>query len=340
MVQGDESVDITPFSGDQPVEKLYDLRIPSKYEGDNGATDPGTGPYFQSVGTQDLQRESTTICFLYDGPNGLSFVVVHDTNGGDGGAATWTVESVPEGAKWRVKDDLYLDPETGEPAATNYDKWNVSGTTHEIDWTWGSGGTDGGVLGYFDGTFAITIHPAYNAEATLYGKYYEGDVTAWEVLSASDSGLERESLSLDEPVKLVCVSPDAGGDGDETESGDDEGDEDESGDGDDHDEKDPDDDDGEDHDEKGEDQDHDEKDDEKKGPKDGDHDEKDDEDEDEEEGRGEDHGDEDTEMKAELEEQKREWQRMKKEGDPEWREAKREWQEAKREWNRGRGNDD
>ncbi|WP_318568891.1 hypothetical protein [Salinigranum marinum] len=206
-VQGDQCVPMTPLSGDQPVEELYDLRIPDRFTGDNGATDPGSGPYYGSVGTEDLQQEDTTITFLYDGPDGLSLVVVHGAFGGDGGrGVSWTLrgDSLADG-EWTVKDDFYLDQDTGEPAGSNYDRWDVSGNTHTIDWTWGSSGTDGGALRPLGDGFDLTIDPAYNEDAALWGdNYYDGEVTDWQVLSFPDgrSSPERTSLALDERVTI------------------------------------------------------------------------------------------------------------------------------------------
>jgi hypothetical protein len=339
VVQGDTSFEVTPLSGDEPVETLYDLRIPSRYTGDNGATDPGSGPYFRSVGTTHLQRESTTICFLYDGPNGLSFVVVHDKPGGDGGAVSWKLESVPNSADWLVKDDLYLEPDTGEQAASNYDNWDTSGTTHEIDWTWAKGGTDGGALGYLDGAFAITIHPAYNGDSSLYGDYYEGDVTGWQVLSATSDGVERKSLSLKQSVKLVCERSGGGGEGDDDDGGDGDDDGDDDHEGEEEDDRDDEEDDRDD-----EEDDRDDRDDEE-DEKDDEEDEEDEKDEEDEDREGEDEeretdGDQEW-TKADIEAEKREWQRMKRNGDPDWREEKRDWKEKKREWQRQRrGSDD
>lgn len=205
--QGDTEFEVTPLSGDTPAEELYDLRLPEQFDGENGATDPGSGPYYQSVGTQGLQEESTTIMFLYHGPNGLSLVVVHDTGGGDGGSATWTVTGLPQDSEWVVKDDLYLDPDTGEPASTNYDRWDTDGTDQTIDWTWGAGGTDGGVARPLGSSFTVTIDPAYNEQATLWEQYYSGDIEDWQFLSGSRSNPDRTSLSLSEPVTISAETP-------------------------------------------------------------------------------------------------------------------------------------
>jgi hypothetical protein len=205
--QGETSVEVTPLSGEVPAEELYDLRLPERFEGDNGATDPGSGPYYQSVGTQDLQAESTTITFLYEGPDGLSLVVVHDTDGGDGGSATWSVTGLPRDGNWVVKDDRYLDPDTGEPASTNYDRWDTDGTDHTIDWTWGAGGTDGGVFRDLGDAFGLTIDPAYNEDAALWDEYYTGDVVDWQFLSGGRSDPDRTSLSLDRPMTIEAETP-------------------------------------------------------------------------------------------------------------------------------------
>lgn len=198
---------VVPLTGDRPVEELYDLRIPERFGGDNGASDPGTGPYYGSVGTRDLQRTDTAITFLYDGPQGLSLVAVHGsfTNGG---SVSWTISGVPRDATWAVRDDLYLDPDTGEPAGTNYDRWQTSGTTHRIDWTWGTSGTDGGALRGLGDGFALAIHPAFNEAAALYGEYYDGDVTSWQFLSFPDGRDAPERLSLALDAELVVRAGD------------------------------------------------------------------------------------------------------------------------------------
>jgi len=206
-VQGEQCVPMTPLSGDQSVEELYDLRIPERFTGDNGATDSESGPYYGSIDTQDLQQEDTTITFLYDGPNGLSLVVVHGAFGDDGGrGVSWTLRGdVLSDGEWVVKDDFYLDPDTEEPAVSNYDRWDVSGSTHTIDWTWGGSGTDGGAFRPLGDGFDLTIDPAYNEDAARWDDgYYDGEVTDWQVLSFPDGrrSPERTSLALDQEVTI------------------------------------------------------------------------------------------------------------------------------------------
>lgn len=203
LVQADTCIPMTPLSGDEPVEDLYDYRLPEKYVSEeNGASDPGTGPYYSSAGTDSLQAADSSVMFLYDGPAGLSLVVVHgDVADSGGGSATFTVSGVPEGASWVVKDDYYRDPETGEIADTNYDRWKTSGHSHEIDWTWG-GRTDGGALRGLGDDFELQIDPEFNEDAALYEEHYEGDVEDWQAVVGSRTGLKRVGLKLNEPVTL------------------------------------------------------------------------------------------------------------------------------------------
>lgn len=213
VVQGDATFAVEPISGDVPVEQFYSFRLPDGYSGRGVHDEPG-GPFYESVGTRPLQRESTTITFLYDGPNRLSLVVVHDKSveeagdGDDGGSATWEVLVHEADAEWVVKDDEYWDTDTGDTSQTNYDNWNTDSDPHQIDWTWAAGGTDGGVLGFLGAETALLIDPSYNEQATLYGDHYEGDVTAWEFLGGSVDDPERVSLALDEPVAIVGPSGD------------------------------------------------------------------------------------------------------------------------------------
>lgn len=203
--QGSTSVEITPIEGNQTVEELYDFRLPDRFDhsnqAQNGATYPGSGPYYQSVGTQSLQQQETSIMFLYDGPNGLSLVVVHDMAGGDGGSATWQITGLDNSGEWVVKDDLYLKS-NGQKAGSNYDDWDVNSSPQTINWTWGGGGTDGGAFRGLGNDFSFTIDPAFNNESALYGQFYNGDIDDWQILSGSMSNPDRTSLALDQDVTV------------------------------------------------------------------------------------------------------------------------------------------
>lgn len=201
--QGDESVAVEPLTGQVPVEELYDYRLPSAYVSPTVDASDGAGPYYQSLGTQGLQRQGATVSFLYEGPDGLSLVVVHDHVDGTGGAVTWQLRTWPGDVDWLVADDLYLDAETGQRAPTNYDTWATDGTVQRVDWTWGSDATDGGVLGHLPAEFALLVDPHYGTDARLHGEHYAGTLTDWEFLSGDRSDPDRYALAVDEPVAIT-----------------------------------------------------------------------------------------------------------------------------------------
>jgi len=225
--QADQTLAVEPLTGDRPVEELYSYRLPDQYEG-VGVHDVAGGPYYESAGTHSLQAESTTITFLYDGPNGLSLVTVHgratttsDSESADGesagdesaggGSVTWDVAVDAANADWLVRDDQYWDRETGERAASNFDNWDVDGDHHRIDWTWSGEATDGGVLGYLDDASALVIDPSYNEQATLYEEHYAGDVTDWQFLSGTVDDPDRFALALDEHLGVAGPDGDLSG---------------------------------------------------------------------------------------------------------------------------------
>ena len=187
LQQGDQCVPITPLSGDETVEEFYDYRTPN--------TDP-SGSAYSSYGTTHLQRPETSILFLYDGPKGLSLVVVHDklNDGTNGGAVTFRFGDLTKG-EWVVGDDIY----DGE---TNYDRFQETETGWKVDWTWGSGRSDGGAYRPLGDDFAVTVDPSFNEEAALYGEHYEGKISDWQVLSGDRSDPDRTSLSLTEPITI------------------------------------------------------------------------------------------------------------------------------------------
>lgn len=204
--QGGDCVPVTPLSGDEPVEAFYDYQLPEgKFAGTAGASDDG-GPYFRSLGTEALQRPDTSQLFLYRGPEGLSLVVLHGSlaeSDHGGGTATLTFSGLGDGS-WVVKDDYYLDPETGEQASSNHDRWRVVGSTRVVTWTWASDTTDGGafrdVSDALDG--GVTVDPAFDDAAEELNFHHDGQVTDWHVLSGSADHPDRHSLALDRPVTI------------------------------------------------------------------------------------------------------------------------------------------
>lgn len=183
LQQGDRCFPVTPLSGTQPVEEFYD------YRGEDGQ--------YSAHGMMDLQRQDTSLLFLYEGPRGVSLVVVHDRyrNWQAGGSVTFRFSGLPQGGQWVIRDDDY-------DADTNYDRWNVEGANGSVDWTWGEGRTDGGVFRGLSEGVDLRIDPAFNEEAALHGRYNQGRLSEWQVLSGSRRNPQRRSLDLSQPIRL------------------------------------------------------------------------------------------------------------------------------------------
>jgi hypothetical protein len=189
LVQGGDCTAITPLSGDEPVEEFY------RY--DEGRT------YWSAEGPIDsLTEPRTSRLFLYQGPNGLSLVVVHGARqDGDlvgGGSVSFTVRGLPADGEWVVQDDLYDGPK-------QFDEWNLDSNPAIIHWTWGGGKTDGAAFRGLDGA-RIVIDPAFNEEAELYEQYYTGDVERWQAVTDGSDGLELVDLDLDQRLVLGAGS--------------------------------------------------------------------------------------------------------------------------------------
>lgn len=193
LTQGDRCVPLEPLSGDQMIATFYDW--------DEGNT------AYSSAGTVDLQRPATSILFLYDGPGGVSLVMVHGQLGGDspGGSVTFEFEGLPDNGYWAVQDDFYDRP-------SNFDRWARDGSYAKVDWTWAAARTDGGAFSGLDGVHGLELQitPRFNEAAGLYGQYYDGRVRRWQALSGSLDAPERHDLRLDESVTIhrgVCTAP-------------------------------------------------------------------------------------------------------------------------------------
>ena len=247
IVQEGRCVPLSPISGEVPVEEVYNYQMrEGRWNGTAGASDDG-GPYYASKGLEGILRENTSHLFLYDGPEGLSLVVIHGKpgasgggngnaggggngnaggggngnagsngggggngnaggNGGGGGSATFTIAGLPEDGSWVVKDDFYLDPETGEQHASNFDVWRDGEEPQTIAWTWADRATDGGAFRDLGSDFEFEIAPGFNDDAMRLAKNYDGEVTEWQVLSGPTADLGRTSLALDAPVTVRATA--------------------------------------------------------------------------------------------------------------------------------------
>ena len=188
LEQGDDCVPLAPLSGEDPVEAFYDYRAPF--------TDTEAGTY-SSHGTTDLQEDDASVLFLYDGPEGLSLVVVHGRldGDGDGGNVTFEMTGLPESGEWVVRDDDY----DGE---TSYDVWDRDDGEGTLSWTWADGRTDGGAFRGLGDLDELTIDPAFNDAAELAGEHNEGEIETWVALSGDADDPDRTELALDERVTI------------------------------------------------------------------------------------------------------------------------------------------
>ena len=236
IVQGDQQLTVDPIQGDVPVEEFYDYRY-SYLPRD----DPAWGRSFSSEGTTEYQEDDTSILMLYEGPEGVSLVAVHDryhenrNDGTDGGSVSWEITGLPENGEWAVIDDDYgwrnesethddvhqLDPDHRTGAAGSNGE-PPPGVDARLSWVWTDGRADGmAYRGLGQDDVSITIDPAFNENS--YHRYgdqrrpdvepddpedeagYNGTVGEWQVITATDDSEEFRRISLDSLEDDVVV---------------------------------------------------------------------------------------------------------------------------------------
>lgn len=185
--QGSQCIPVRPFTGKKSAKQYYAYRTPS--------TNP-PGQAYGSLGTKSLQRANTSALLLYRSHGKTSLVIVHgDLSGTSGGSATFTFEGLPKGGTWTVRDDSY-------DGSDRFDQWNLSGSSSQVDWTWGKNKADGAVYTGLGDHPQITIKPAFNERATLYGKHYDGKIKQWQVISNENGQPVRHNLDLTKPITI------------------------------------------------------------------------------------------------------------------------------------------
>jgi PGF-CTERM protein len=177
---------------------------------------------------------------LYEGPDGLSLVAVHDKyyeekdDGTNGGSVSWTVSGLPADGEWAVidddygwrnetvtKDDIFYLDEDHRSGAVGNDGEPPDDADAMLSWVWLTGRSDGVAYRGLDRDVSITIDPAFNENS--YHRYgdtrrpdeepdqpdkgerYNGTIDEWQLIVPSDNseGFERISLdSLEEPVRI------------------------------------------------------------------------------------------------------------------------------------------
>jgi len=132
LKQGGTTEEIRPVSyEDLSIDQFYD------------ASGSPSGQFPAEV---DLLRADTSQAFLYEGPDGLSLVQVHDSTAGrdSGGALEFSYSGLPSDGSWVVKD-----------GSERFDDYSRTATA----WSWGPGRTDGGAYRDLGGEFTVTITP-------------------------------------------------------------------------------------------------------------------------------------------------------------------------------------
>lgn len=166
--QGDNCFDVTPLSTGELVETFYDYRQLRSHTG--------------------LEVSDVSNLFLFQGPRELSLVVIHDKpEDGSGGAASLDFTGLPTGSgQWVVQDD---------------DGDFSSNTDSSPDWFWVRNPNDGGAWrGGLDGSFTVTIDPAFNEDAEEWRR--RGRIDEWHFLSGDATNPERTNLDLETPVTI------------------------------------------------------------------------------------------------------------------------------------------
>jgi len=242
IVQGDQDFEVRPIQGAVPAEEFYDYRDPYQ-----SRENPSWGRSFSSRGTADYQQDSTSILMLYEGPDGVSLIAVHDKYHEDlddataGSSVSFQLTGLPDDGEWAMIDDDYgwrIDgEEKGDVAqlgadhragAAGNDGEPPAGVDARLSWAWKTGRTDGmAYRGLASEDLSLTIDPAFNEDSyhrvgddrrpdeepddPEEGEEYNGTIDDWQVISATEDGEEFKRIwfdSLDEEVTIETV-PDA-----------------------------------------------------------------------------------------------------------------------------------
>ncbi|MFO7834803.1 MAG: hypothetical protein R6V31_12355 [Halohasta sp.] len=237
LAQGDRVIPVAPVAGEEPVESFYAYHHP--YVGSR--EDPLWGRSFSSEGTTDYQADDTSVLLLYEGPEGVSLVAVHDrytetpSDGTAGGSVSWRLSGLPSGGEWAVIDDeygwltgnetqddlFYFDPAHRE-GAPGTDGQPPGEADALLSWVWTAGRTDGVAYRGLGTDAAVQIDPAFNADA--YHRYgdrrrtgvldrptenegYNGTVDDWELIVPDEEANEVDDAEDVDRVSLDRDEP-------------------------------------------------------------------------------------------------------------------------------------
>ncbi|MFD1641979.1 PGF-CTERM sorting domain-containing protein [Halohasta litorea] len=215
-------ISVDPIAGDEPVEEFYDARDPD-------------GQSRSSLGTSEYQEDDKSMLMLYEGPDGVSLVAVHDkyhedrAEGTRGGSLSWTVSGLPEDGEWAVIDDdpgrieddshddrFYIDPDHRE-GFSETDGEPPGRADALLSWEWSTGETDGVAYRGLNQDASITITPGFNEEsyrrhddqqdASSPADGNNGTVDDWVAIVPTDDGFERMDFHhTHEPTRIRSTS--------------------------------------------------------------------------------------------------------------------------------------
>lgn len=175
LEQGDTEIPLTPLSYEgQSIEEFYGF-------GNHGHAHANTPT---NVARSDVSR-----LFLWDGPKGLSLVMLHDApHNGTGGELTFEFAGLPDSGVWAVGDD--------DPGNDTY-----FGNSR-VDWQWNQNNTDGGA---YRGLDAAGVPFAEDLEIRTEDGYRTSLSNEWHYKERFDQGLE----GFDGPVWVFVFSDNA-----------------------------------------------------------------------------------------------------------------------------------
>lgn len=194
--QGEACEPIEPLSyEDATVEEFYGY-----------TTDPEEGTPWAANFPVGLTVSNASQLFLYEGPQGLSLVLLHDApedgTEGTGGAASMAFRGLPGDGEWVVKDD---------PSDESAELWEEDGEggedVHRVHWAWHANYTDGGAFRDLGGEFQVDIQAAFDGDAALE-PLSPGETTDWYAVTGDPADPERIELDMEQPVRLRTGSCD------------------------------------------------------------------------------------------------------------------------------------
>lgn len=172
-----------------------DIHLVQPLEGTSNITDFYGYDFTDASPHTGLEKADISQIFFYEGSDGVSLVLLHDTTDMTAGAVDMRFEGFPSTGKWAIMDDLECCPDDPD-----FD----SDLDTLVTWGWGTCCADGGAFqGGLEDNFEITIHSAWDSDATKWrAPSVPSTKTAWNFVTGSLSAPSRTSLSKEEPLVI------------------------------------------------------------------------------------------------------------------------------------------